>query len=130
MRRLSRRRWWFANQANRQLIKAPIFLAEPLEARRLLSSTLPSRLTDLPVAAQPTVVYSPAFIHPASQTTTTTVVTSSNAAASYEQPVTFTATVTPAGGSGETGTVQFQIDGGNIGSPITLSGMPPIPFRD
>ena len=36
--------------------------------------------------------------------------------------VTFTATVTPGSGSGQTGTVQFVIDGANFGSPVTLSG--------
>ena len=50
------------------------------------------------------------------------LITSSNAASVYGQPVTLTVTVTPASGSGETGTVQFQIDGGNVGSPVQLSG--------
>jgi hypothetical protein len=36
------------------------------------------------------------------------------------QSVTFTATVT--GGSSPTGTVQFQIDGSNVGSPVALVG--------
>jgi autotransporter-associated beta strand protein len=36
--------------------------------------------------------------------------------------VTFTATVTPAIGSGESGTVQFQVNGNNAGSPAPLSG--------
>jgi len=53
---------------------------------------------------------------------TATTVTSNNGATDYGQSVTFTATVTPVCGSGETGTVQFQIDGGNVGIPITLSG--------
>jgi uncharacterized repeat protein (TIGR03803 family) len=53
---------------------------------------------------------------------TTTALTSSNASPTYAQPVTFTATVTPASGSGETGTVQFQVDGSNVGSPVALSG--------
>jgi len=55
-------------------------------------------------------------------TTTTTAITSSNGSSAYGQMVTFTATVTPTSGSGETGTVQFQIDGGNVGTPVTLSG--------
>ena len=55
-------------------------------------------------------------------TATTTAVTSSNASAGYGQSVTFTATVTPSSGSGETGSVQFQIDGGNVAGPATLSG--------
>jgi hypothetical protein len=43
--------------------------------------------------------------------------------ATYGQSITFTATVAPSGGSGTpTGTVQFQIDGANAGSPVTLSG--------
>jgi len=53
---------------------------------------------------------------------TATVVTTSNSTPTYGQPVTFAATVTPTWNSGETGTVQFQIDGSNVGSPVTLSG--------
>ena len=56
------------------------------------------------------------------QATTGTVVTSNNGSSTYGQSVTFTATVTPASGSGPTGTVQFQIDGSNVGSPVTISG--------
>ena len=57
-----------------------------------------------------------------SQAATSTAVVSSNASPTCGQPVTFTATVAPASGSGETGTVQFQIDGTNAGSPVALSG--------
>ena len=53
---------------------------------------------------------------------TSTVVTSGSSSSIYGQSVTFTATVTPASGSRPTGRVQFQIDGGNVGSPVTLSG--------
>ena len=53
---------------------------------------------------------------------TTTTVTSNNSSPTYGQPVTFTATVTPAMGSGESGTVQFQVNGNNVGSPVPLSG--------
>ena len=53
------------------------------------------------------------------QDTTTTAVNSSTSG----QSVTFTATVVPANaGIGETGSVQFQIDGVNAGLPVTLSG--------
>jgi len=55
------------------------------------------------------------------QAATTTAVTSSNSSASLGQAVTFTATITPVTGSGENGTVQFQIDGGNLGSPVALA---------
>jgi hypothetical protein len=51
---------------------------------------------------------------------TTTAVTSSNGWTNYGQPVTFTATIAPAS-SGETGTVQFKVDGNNVGSPVTVS---------
>ena len=54
-------------------------------------------------------------------TNTSVSVTSSNASSSYGLPVTFTATVTPASGTGETGTVQFQIDGSNVGNALTLT---------
>jgi len=53
---------------------------------------------------------------------TTVTLTTSNDALIQGQWVLLTATVTPASGSGETGTVQFQVDGGNVGSPVTLSG--------
>lgn len=55
-------------------------------------------------------------------TATTAAVVSSGGTPFYGSKVTFTATVTPASGSGETGTVQFQIDGNNAGSPVSLSG--------
>ena len=53
--------------------------------------------------------------------TTATTVTSNIASPAEGQPVTFTAAVTPASGSGETGTVQFVIDGANAGGPVTIS---------
>src|SRR5205814_772193 len=55
---------------------------------------------------------------------TTTTVTSSQNPSAPSQSVTFTATVAavaPATGTA-TGTVQFVIDGGNAGGPITLNG--------
>ena len=52
---------------------------------------------------------------------TNTAVISSSSTITSGQPVTFTATVTPTTGSGETGTVQFVIDGVNAGSPVTLN---------
>jgi hypothetical protein len=55
--------------------------------------------------------------------TTTTVASSRPGGATYGQSITFTATVAPSSGSGTpTGTVQFQIDGVNVGSPVPLSG--------
>lgn len=52
---------------------------------------------------------------------TTTAVSSSVNPSSFNQSVTFTATVTSAAGT-PTGTVQFKADGTNIGSPQTLNG--------
>jgi large repetitive protein len=52
--------------------------------------------------------------------TTTTTIVSSDAASVYRQPVTFTATVTPQNGSLGVmpgGTVQFTLDGANLGVP-------------
>jgi hypothetical protein len=54
--------------------------------------------------------------------TTTAAVVRSGGTPIYGNAVTFTATITPASGSGETGTVQFEIDGSNAGSPVALSG--------
>ena len=57
------------------------------------------------------------------KTATTTAVTSSANPSVFNQSVTFTATVTPVSGSGTpTGTVQFQADGANLGSAVTLNG--------
>jgi hypothetical protein len=50
----------------------------------------------------------------------TTVAASTNPSV-LNQPVTFTATVN-GGGSTPTGTVQFQIDGRNLGQPVSLMG--------
>ncbi len=56
------------------------------------------------------------------QAATVTTVASSSDPSTYGQAVTFTATVLPQSGSGTpTGTVQFQIDGANFGSPVTLN---------
>ena len=61
------------------------------------------------------------FARPANATTT---VTSAANPSVYGQSVTFTATVAanPPGSGTPTGTVQFQIDGTNFGSPVTLVG--------
>ena len=56
------------------------------------------------------------------QAISNTAVTPSDSPTVYGQSVTFTATVTPCGGVDPTGTVQFTIDGSNVGSPVTLSG--------
>jgi hypothetical protein len=54
--------------------------------------------------------------------TTTTIASSANPS-TYPASITFTATVAPVSGSFvPTGTVQFKIDGSNVGSAITLSG--------
>jgi Ca2+-binding RTX toxin-like protein len=70
-----------------------------------------------------------------SQATTGTQVTSSANPAVYGQSVTFTATVSNASGTGVTpaGTVQFTVDGANLGSPIPLGASgraisPPVSF--
>ncbi len=55
------------------------------------------------------------------QSTTTTVSSSVNPSA-FMQSVTFTATVAPTAGSIlPTGTVQFSVDGTNVGGPVTLN---------
>ena len=57
--------------------------------------------------------------YPDPRTHTSMAITSSQTPAPVGTNVQFTATVTP---STVTGTVQFQIDGSNVGSPVTLSG--------
>jgi hypothetical protein len=57
---------------------------------------------------------------PTSIATTTTVASSANPSVS-NQNITFTATVNPAGGGTPTGTVQFVIDSGNAGGPVSLN---------
>ena len=53
-----------------------------------------------------------------SAASTTVAITGNGSTAQYA-PATFTATVTPAGANG---TVQFKVDGNNVGSPATVSG--------
>jgi parallel beta-helix repeat protein len=53
--------------------------------------------------------------------TTVTTVTSSANPSSFGQAVTFTATVTSDSGT-PTGTVQFKVDGTNLGTPVALAG--------
>jgi hypothetical protein len=55
------------------------------------------------------------------QTASTTVVTSSVNPAILHQAVTFTASVHSTGSGTPTGTVQFQVDGVNVGGPVTLT---------
>jgi virginiamycin B lyase len=53
---------------------------------------------------------------------TTTALTSSANPSLFGQQLTFTATVTPAAGTGTpSGTVQFQIDSANVGAPVPLT---------
>ena len=49
-------------------------------------------------------------------------VSSDNPLPVFDQPVTFTATVTPANGGLATGTVRFQIDGAEVDSPLLPNG--------
>jgi Big-like domain-containing protein len=61
--------------------------------------------------------------HTVAPVSTTTAVASSDASSNFGQSVSFTATVTPeAGGGVPAGTMQFKIDNGNFGAPVTLSG--------
>src|SRR4030095_5132115 len=56
--------------------------------------------------------------------TTTTTVTSLANTSTFGQSVTFTATVSRASGSGApVGTVQFKVDGVNLGTPVTLTSV-------
>jgi hypothetical protein len=55
------------------------------------------------------------------QASSTTAVSSSANPSVFGQSVTFTATVSSSAGT-PTGTVQFIVDGSNLGSPVTLSG--------
>lgn len=64
-----------------------------------------------------------AHFKPAAAATSTAVSSSLNPS-KYGQSVTFTATVTRASGSGSpTGTIQFKVDGANLGSPVALSSV-------
>src|SRR5262249_20274506 len=56
-------------------------------------------------------------------TASTTVVSSSANPSVFGQGVSFTATVSPSGGSGTaTGAVQFMLDGSNFGNSVSLAG--------
>lgn len=53
---------------------------------------------------------------------TTTTVTSSDASSATGDPVTFTAAVRSGGSAVTSGTVQFSVDGSDLGSPVALNG--------
>lgn len=57
-----------------------------------------------------------------SKDATTTTVLANPPSVTIGDPVTFTATVTPAVGSNPGGTVQFAVDGQNFGAPVAVSG--------
>ena len=63
-----------------------------------------------------------AFFLDTSKFATNTAVAVSTQQVIYGQPVTFTATVTSANGSGPTGSVQFYLDGKAFGNSVTLNG--------
>ena len=56
---------------------------------------------------------------------TTVVATSNSGSSTVGRSAIFTATVTPSSGSSPTGTVQFQIDGNNVGSPVLSPAVQP-----
>ncbi|MGO9809271.1 MAG: MBG domain-containing protein [Isosphaeraceae bacterium] len=74
------------------------------------------------VESAPTVAEATTQV-PGTSIDTTTTVQSSEDPSNLGDPVTFTATVTPAqtGAGTPTGTVQFSIDGATVGNPIVLS---------
>ncbi|MGH9588127.1 MAG: protease pro-enzyme activation domain-containing protein [Acidobacteriaceae bacterium] len=64
-----------------------------------------------------------AYMQSTTASGTTTVLTASNSAPEVNAAITFTATVSSnSEGSTPAGTVQFAIDGANVGSPVALSG--------
>jgi hypothetical protein len=66
--------------------------------------------------------YTVAATPPSTIATTTAITTASPAAGSTATPATFTATVTQASGTTKpAGTVQFKVDGANLGSPVTVA---------
>ncbi|MCM3873251.1 MAG: Ig-like domain repeat protein [Pyrinomonadaceae bacterium] len=72
------------------------------------------------VATIPGIVSSASFSLTNVQAATNTAITSSSNPSDLTESVTFTATVTSTGTP--TGTVQFRIDGANVGIPVSLSG--------
>jgi MBG domain (YGX type)/Bacterial Ig-like domain (group 3)/Domain of unknown function (DUF4214)/SdrD B-like domain len=82
-------------------------------------------VTDLASNSAPTGTLGAFNVNVVPLVATNVAVNASPATASvYGQTVTFTATVTPLGSSTETptGTIQFQIDGSDFGSPVPLAG--------
>ena len=70
-------------------------------------------------STSPTITQS---VGPALRATSTVVTSSRTPASTYGQSITFTATVRPSTGTGiPTGTVQFNIDGVNVGGILTLN---------
>ena len=63
----------------------------------------------------------PGFFVTVAQSVSNIAVTASDSSSAYGQSVAFIAKVTPSNGVAPTGTVQFQVDGHNVGSPIALT---------
>jgi len=99
------------------LSNPPAYQIEALEWRLLLSASVVGTM----IAPNIAIGSGPAIYAPADMIVTATAVTSSSASSIYGQPLTFTATVSPIG-AGQSGTVQFQIDGVDAGSPLPLDG--------
>ena len=91
----------------------------------LITTTVPSGATTGPVTvvtpSSGTLTSNLPFTIPTGGPTTTTLASSLNPS-TYNQSVTFTATVTATGGGTPTGTVTFTADGSNVLGASTLSG--------
>ena len=70
--------------------------------------------------ANNTVEADAAEIDPVARATTSTAIVAAGPASVYGQPVSWNATVTAANSATPTGSIQFQLDGANLGLPIAL----------
>jgi hypothetical protein len=84
----------------------------------LTATFTPSDATDFTIAAASTTIN----VLAANSTTTLTLAAGSANPAAYAAPVSFTATVAPVSPASTTptGSVQFKVDGVNVGTPVTL----------
>ena len=117
----------FTDNGSTSLGSAPLMLVAGVETATLPVTSLPVGADSISAScgggsgflASSSTTPAPVSV---SQATTSLVVGSSVNASTFGQSVTFTATITPSSGSGETGTVTFYDNGASIGTGAVSGG--------
>ncbi len=109
----------FPDGGGQQTITIPILNDPQAENGRTILLILSNATGGAGIAADGTATLT--ILNNPSAGTTTTVSSDLPGGSTYGQSTTFTATVSAASGT-PTGSVQFQVDGADFGSPIALSG--------